>query len=107
MDSQMMNAWLSWKAFLLYGVGLFGAGDIVPTDTSPYIQFGALGILAVAVFKLFSALKDQQEINDKLAGRQDKWEQMRHDDHESLSETLRAMTANCASVQAKRDANKD
>ncbi len=97
----MRLATLTWKSYLLSSLCLFGAGDAAPADFSPYIQFGALGILGIAVMKLFSALKDQQDINDKLATRQDGWEKMRHDDHNELNKTLLAMTENCASVQTR------
>jgi hypothetical protein len=94
----MLNTLLaSWKTYMLSGLAIFGVGEAVPSDFGFVMQFGALGILAVAVWKLLDELKAAR--TERIES-----EKIRHDDSEKLHETLRAMTANCAAVQAKREA---
>jgi hypothetical protein len=73
------------------------------------LQWGALGILGVTLVRLFNELAAQRadaKSDREAAGatikaicdRWDGWEKTRHEDHETLNETLTQMRENCAAV---------
>jgi len=95
-----------WKSLLGIGITLFGVGDLPLTGNWGIIlQFGALGILAVAVVRLFGELAEQRKCHaktlDRLCDRWDGWEKTRHDDHETLTETLTGLRVHCAQQMTK------
>ena len=104
------NVMTSWKLWTTLGILLMGAGDIpLPGEADTYIQFGALGILFLAVVKLFAELsnqrhdaKEERETHSKIVGqlcdRWDGWEKTRHSDHELLTRTLTELRTHCAEI---------
>ena len=101
---------MAWKAGLITSMTMFGVGDLpLPEGVGPVLQWGALGVLAWATAQLFKELREQRAdakaeraihtgIITELCTRWDGWEKTRHDDHESLTETLATMRENCAAV---------
>ncbi len=101
-----------WKSLLYGGITLLGVGELpLAGDWGMILQFGALGILAVAVVLLFRELSEQRKAAkserdahaktlDRLCDRWNGWEQTRHDDHEVLTETLTGLRIHCGQVRA-------
>lgn len=87
----------SWRLYLPTGVAVFGAGELIPGDFGFIIQFGALGILAVAVWRLLDELKESRR--ERIAH-----DKTRHEDHMELNRTLLKMTSNCSAVNAHKHA---
>ena len=101
-----------WKLGYLCGLTTLIWGQLpVIGETGPYLQWGALGILAVSTAKLFTELGLQRKDNAEerkqssvvignLCDRWEEWEKVRHSDHESLTSTLVQLRENCATVNA-------
>lgn len=106
----------------IVSLALFAAGDVAPIAVPELPGLGALanlsaiGVLAWWAWSLQSELREQRKehtaalenirqghaiVVDRICERSDKWEQLRHADSEQLSETLRALSANCAATQAR------
>jgi len=91
----MMMLFTSWRFYLPTGLTVFGAGELIPGDFGFIMQFGALGILAVAVWRLLDELREARK--ERIAH-----DKTRHDDHLELNRTLLKMTSNCAAVNAQK-----
>jgi hypothetical protein len=99
---------MEWKIGLFLGVTLLGAGEALPAgEGGVFVQWTALGILAMAVVKLFAELaaqrkdrkeerKANQEVIDTICARQNENEKTRHEDHEKLVSTLTDLRLHCA-----------
>ena len=102
-----------WKIGLFSGVCLLGAGEAAPPDAGGiYVQWTALGILAMAIIKLFAELAAQrkdrnkereanQAVIDTICARQAKQDETRHADHEEMVETLTELRLHCASKDTR------
>jgi len=100
-------------------LALFAAGDVTTPEfpgLGAIANLSAVGVLAWWAWSLQSDLREQRKehtaaldniraahsaVVDRICERSDKWEQLRHADSEQLSETLRALSANCAATQAR------
>lgn len=91
----MMMFFASWRFYLPTGISVFGAGELIPGDFGFIMQFGALGILGVAVWRLLDELKEARK--ERLAH-----DKTRHDDHLELNRTLLKMTSNCSAVNSQK-----
>lgn len=99
---------LSWKAWTTTGLSLFAIGDIAGDK---YLQYGALGILFIAVILLFRELAAQRVANqvviDRICGQQELDSQMKHSDSEKLNATLTTMQVSCAKTILERQVERD
>lgn len=81
--------------------GFLGLLAQVPdvSQFSSWIQYGALGLLGITVIGQLYIIVIRQE---GLFNRMDGWEKSRHEDSESLNETLTRLRENCASNAATK-----
>ena len=92
--------------FKIIAIGYLASGSLaifsqipeVATAFSPWIQYGALGLLGIAVLgQLYIIVINQRD----FATRMDGWEKQRHEDSASTNETLSRLRENCAKMTPK------
>ena len=99
-QTEMSNGWVkdisnvSAVTALILSLGFLLKVYIPARDAAATKQQEASAIASAEQQKAFTTTLD------KMADRHDAWEQLRHTDHETLQETLRCMTAECAQSRA-------
>ncbi|MCK9356381.1 MAG: hypothetical protein M0R22_04425 [Dehalococcoidia bacterium] len=79
-------------------MALFGQIPEVATAFGPWVQYGALGLLGIAVLgQLYIIIINQRD----FAARMDGWEKLRHEDSATTNETLSRLRENCAKTTPK------
>lgn len=116
------SAMLSWRGAMAEGIGLWGlvAQLSLPAPWEGLLQFGALGILAYAVHKLFRELSAQRGMAKEereaakmerdaslatlntICARWDQHEQARHEDMEAVRKAVHDNQLHCAKVLGKQ-----
>jgi hypothetical protein len=99
----------AWLTLATSGV-LLATADMTPEPW--FVRLGAMGGLLFALFYLLKVHlpgKDKMFTDsiDKLTERHDRWERLRHEDSQELTNTLNDLRANCIAVQTKLGGDHD